>query len=134
MDKCTDCHRTIYEESPGNWAFREDVRDGQGRLTSRYYTYGCASAPRGAHVPASHDEDDASWNALVPVAVGKENIPSAETVLTAYANLAQHLNNTNPALDPSDRASVPFAIQQVLADYIEERRVIQSIRHGIDHT
>lgn len=46
------------------------------------------------------------------------NLGSRENVKRAYANLANHLNRLNRQLPPGERVMIPYALQHVLADFL----------------
>lgn len=65
----------------------------------------------------------------IPERVGhKNNEPVKwENVIAAYGVLTRSLDAYNRGLPPGERVHIPFALQEVLADYIEERKAIESI-------
>lgn len=66
-----------------------------------------------------------------PKRVGNDS-PSAESVAGCYASLMDTLDEYNEMVPEEDRVMIPFALQDVLADYIAEREAIQSIYNQED--
>ena len=75
------------------------------------------------------DEDSEGPESTEPQRVGHPDNPepSPDTVRAAYRNLVTWMNGVNALLPPLQRSMVPYALQDVLRDYIDQRETIDNL-------